>query len=261
MMTMKTALFSFLLVVLASTELALASPFGASSCEGGEAAVSGPHLSAAVGTGNNTANAPSIESGGFVLNIGPRIPPTTDTNPLDLETQSRYPLTLFSEQCSAEDASYECALTLNPFRGFLMRLGRGNKGVDTSESFELEADDFEHSNSQLLSLCQQEEPSVGGITHVNNTIKARAGAFISLPYADTNVTLDVTVVVRNCGPNSTGSPVEPCDPSNSTYYFTRYYLEFQGEEAPMSSASSPSASVLLLLVFIATTAWLSFVVV
>lgn len=262
---MKAVRSCLLLAALVGAKLALAAPFGASSCSGGEAAVGGSHLSASVGTGSPAANAPMLEEGGFVVMIGPNVPPTSpDVTPLELKAQTRYPITLFSEQCSVEDASYECALTVNPFRGFLMRLGRGNKGVDTSGSFEVNLDaGIAHLNSKPLDLCQNESPSVGGITHLNNTIKSQAGAYISLPYADTNVPLDVTVVVRNCR-NSSVAPVEACDPSNSTYYFTRYYLEFEGEEQP-TSTSSPlfftSSMGYLTLALVVTTAWLSLVAV
>ena len=47
---------------------------------------------------------------------------------------------------------------------------------------------------------------------------------IEMDEPDTNVILDVTIVVRNCAPDS-GS-VEPCDPEDSTYYYSQFLLNF-----------------------------------
>jgi len=183
--------------------------------------------------GNGTITG-SIESAGYQVLIGSRQPSTNPSNPLDLDTQTRYPISLFSPQCQ-EDNTTECALTLNPFRGFLLRVGPGINGVDTTEAFELSEEDATHQVSQPAEVCMStQDPPVGGLTHMDNSLKTQAGGYLTFKYADTNITLDVTVVARVCH-NESKAPVEQCSPANSTYYFTRYYLEAVGEEQSTSS--------------------------
>lgn len=248
-------------------------PTGAGGCFPGTAAVGGRHLagecciiiipirhrltscsidsshlskfSLSNTAGNGTITG-SLRDAGYSLMIGPREPSTDENNALDLNTQTRYPITLFAPQCG-DNSTAECELTLNPFRGFLFRVGPGNNGVDTTEAFELDSELPDHAVAQQAEICQTtQNPPVGGITHVDNSLKSRAGGYITLS-ADTSITLDVTVVLRACH-NESQEVVEACSPANSTYYYSRYYLDAMGEDQPTSSAEWTRAKLWMIAV-------------
>jgi hypothetical protein len=130
------------------------------------------------------------------------------------------------------------------FRGHLLRLNEGDEGISTVNAF-LVSDP----SSQIAGACILQD-QVGGLSHTDSDEKNNAGGQIRMLEADTNVVLEVWVVVRNCGPDSPLAPnpnnVESCDPAESTYYNSQYTLNFvaQQEDSAVPSllpSSTPSA--------------------
>ena len=104
---------------------------------------------------------------------------------------------------------------VTPFRGHLVRLGEDSTGVQPL-SFE------DIVNGKEAPGCSR----AVGFTHQNNFEKQSASATMRWTASVGNqVPLDVTVVVRNCA-SSSQAPVEACDPTESTYYYSRFLLNF-----------------------------------
>lgn len=123
------------------------------------------------------------------------------------------------------------------FRGHLLRLNEGDEGISTVNSF-LVSDP----SSQIAGACILQD-QVGGLSHTDSDEKMQAQGQIRMLEADTNVVLEVWVVVRNCGPDSPLMPapntVESCDPAESMHYNSQYTLNFVAQQEA-SNSSIPS---------------------
>jgi hypothetical protein len=130
------------------------------------------------------------------------------------------------------------------FRGHYFRLGRGINNVETPEAFS----DLDE-KSKIVVPCVSED--IAAFTHTDNGFKTAASAtltfsgddnYTQVAGGDSGIPLDVTIVVANCDPDESPlvANVEPCDPTNSTYYYTQYKINFV--VAPASDASTTSAA-------------------
>lgn len=104
--------------------------------------------------------------------------------------------------------------------GFLMRLGGGADDLDTTDVF-----GGDLYGAQVASVCTAID--VGGICHTDNSPKEdRVGGDMTVSTVAANLPLDVTVVSRNCGPNSplTAESVVSsfCSPAESVYFHSTY---------------------------------------
>jgi hypothetical protein len=125
------------------------------------------------------------------------------------------------------------------FRGHYVRLGRGANNVATAEAF-----------SDLVFVSKIVEPcladDIAAFTHTDNGLKTSASATLTFPNtqgADTDIPLDVTIVVANCDPKSPlVATVEPCDPTNSTYYYSQYMINFALSADGSAPAPAPGTT-------------------
>ena len=143
---------------------------GAIGCEGGEAAVSGLHKEqATVLTGPLSQD--DIE---FQID-GERLQPGV---PFNIELGVDYDWKLIT------------AGTF--FRGFLVRLGRGDGNVDTRTSLATNSP-----TAQVAETACVEAYLVGGITQTSNVLKNLEEGSLRVHLPSQNMPLDVTVVIQN----------------------------------------------------------------
>jgi hypothetical protein len=131
------------------------------------------------------------------------------------------------------------ATAVPEFKGHYVRLGRGTSGVETPEAFSLL-----DGGSKIVEPCVLE--GIAAFTHTDNSLKTSAAAALTFPdssnqvnaVGDVTLPLDVTIVVTNCDPNESPlvANVEPCDPTNSTYYYSQYIINLVA--APWTTSNS-----------------------
>lgn len=161
--------FVLLVGLVPSTTFVRASPYGASGCDGGKAAVGGAHL-----TGNAVTG--SLAQGGFELILDNKYILVPNV-PMPLIAGQSYSLSI-----KAEDGSF--------FRGVLIRM-EGAAGTDEDEILMSPAPGY-----QGASVC--EDIGVRGITHTGPEDQTGLTSIVefSVPSVQ-ELSVDVTVVVSN----------------------------------------------------------------
>lgn len=161
-------LCAFVLCQVSNT--AHASSTGAASCQGGQAAVGGLHNTAnTVLTGELSKDDIELQINGVALQPGV---------PFDIEI--------------GKDYDWKLITAGTCFRGFLVRLGRGNGNVDTRHS--LTASGY---TAQLAQTSCIDAWLVGGVTHNSNVLKNLEQGKLTVHLPSQNMPLDVTVVIQN----------------------------------------------------------------
>jgi hypothetical protein len=154
---------------------ALASPMGASGCEGGQSAVGGTHLS------KTLKKEGVLADGSLTFAI--------DGIPLDPETTMDIPIGVDHTWTLSVDLD---GVQARPFKGFLVRLDGNGVGVEDA----------------LLAISRSEEmvqsalacsaiDGIGGVTHTNNKTKTCVSGSLVLDEAMDGMIFDVTVVIEN----------------------------------------------------------------
>jgi hypothetical protein len=146
-------------------------PTGAVGCEEGRAAVSGLHTStlSKVLTGPLSQDDIEFQINGFPLQEG--VPFQIDIG---------------------ADNIWRIITAGTFFRGFLVRLGRGDGNVDTRDSLNSTT-----STGQLATAACQSSFLVGGVTHNSNGLKNLEEGLLTVDLPSQNMALDVTVVIQN----------------------------------------------------------------
>ena len=185
------------LLFLSCLSLASALSSGSVGCEGGKAAVSGLHTEqATVLTGPLSQDNIELQLNGVALQPGV---------PFNIELGVDYQWKLLT------------AGTF--FRGFLVRLGRGNGNVDTRTSLATSSP-----TAQVAESACVESYLVGGITHTSNVLKNLEEGTLRVHLPTQNMPLDVTVVIQN-----------------RNGYSIYYYSQFTLNANPPASVGSPSS--------------------
>lgn len=133
-----------------------------------------------------------------------------------------------------------------PFRGFLLRLDGGIENIDTRDAF---FGSF-YENSQLADICLAQDPTVGGLTHINNDPVNVSSSNLILDEPVTNMTLEVTIVVRLCDVDSpqAAAPndiVTACNPAESIYYYSAFKINVMApapSDSPATAATTSNAA-------------------
>ncbi|CAB9514038.1 receptor-like protein kinase [Seminavis robusta] len=176
-------------------------PGGAGDCPEARAAVGGPHLGfPTVTTGSLEEGQLQFEVNGGSLAVG---------EPNEITVGDMHTWTL--------------EITDGIYRGFLVRLGGGDSGVDTVESIKSDLDIV-----QPASACENFQ--VGGVTHTNAEDKTIIEGTLSVDAKSANMPLDVTVVIENTN-------------GVSIYYYTGYQLtavDSAGLETPGPETAVPT---------------------
>lgn len=164
------------LVILSSLFAgALASPTGASSCDGGKSAVDGPHLSAPL------QKTGSLEEGSLVFAIN-GVPLVPDT-PMDIPIGVSHTWSLSVDMGG---------LQARPFKGFLVRLDGAGVGVEDALLAISRSDGMVQSAAACASF-----DGVGGVTHTDNAEKSCVSGALMLDEAMDGMAFDITVVIEN----------------------------------------------------------------
>ncbi|CAB9501065.1 Desert hedgehog protein [Seminavis robusta] len=85
-------------------------------------------------------------------------------------------------------------LHARPFRGFLVRIDSGDANIGGDDALEIL--DESGSDIQEALVCAVQE-GVGGLTHTSNGEKTRVVGALVLEEVNTNISVDVTVVIEN----------------------------------------------------------------
>jgi hypothetical protein len=145
-------------------------PTGAVGCEGGTAAVSGLHTTqATVLTGPLSQDDIEFQINGVPLQEG--VPFQIDIG---------------------ADNQWRLVTAGTFFRGFLVRLDRGDGNVDTRASL-----DSTTNTGKLAEEACQSSYLVGGVTHNSNSLKNMEEGVLNVDLPSQNMPLDVTVVIQN----------------------------------------------------------------
>ena len=116
----------------------------------------------------------------------------------------------------------------NELLGFLLRLGGGSQSLDTTLAF---VDILNNQTTQYATVCT--DMDVGGLCHIHNQPKTEpVGGTLRLDQAAVDgLPLDVTVVSKNCGPQSPLTQDEKdvvnfCTPAESIYFHSVFNITF-----------------------------------
>jgi hypothetical protein len=185
---------------------------GAAQCHVGESSAGGLHLRAA-----NITTGLLQEFGLEVLLNGQVL---SDANATDFVVGRDHLLTLRSTTGAI-------------FRGLLFSLGAGDNRADTTDALDVAPESA--AILRVASVCIAED--VGGLTHVNNLGKTEAAGVLRMDEMDSNLILDVTVVIENRN-------------DVSSFYYTQYTLnavEGDGsmEDGPQLEAVLSAASQMM----------------
>ena len=219
MMMIRAAVLSMLLGATSFVGVG-AAPNGAGGCNGGTAAVGGPHLSqATVLTGTLSEGGLSLDVDGVVVAEGGTIT-VTDGVPSSFTVVGG-------------DGSVPAVGATSPppgnFRGFLIRAEVPADGM-SDWVVDVTADP----NAQEAAVCSSTATAnIIGITHNSNVDKTSASGSSTLDgaAAGTAGTVDVTVVIEN------GSGV-------SVYYYSGYTLQVVAGGAPVAPIAPTEAPVI-----------------
>jgi hypothetical protein len=176
-----------------------------------------------------------VEDGGFQVFIDQSA--LVPGEAVDLMANTAYRIELKATSVASNSSTTE-------FRGHFVRLGPGANSVETVEALITDAESGK--NSKIVAACVSD--GIAGFTHTDNTLKTTAFATLTFPnaQADSGIPLDVTIVVANCDLTSPlVASVEPCDPTESTYYYSQYIINFELASAPTPPTQSvppPSAA-------------------
>ena len=197
-------LLSMYAILLSSLSTVQAFPIGAGDCPEGRAAVGSVHLSA------DTVTKGSLEDRGLrVIINGQMLDPNT---PITLQAGVEH-------TWMVSDGTAQSRANSEGFRGFLLRLGgggvrAGEAEIDTTVALS-SANDIVKEAFAACVLSQ----GVGGMTHVDNSLKTAVSGILRLEETAIDLRLDVTIVVENRN-------------SNSVYYYSSYGVVFEADVKP-----------------------------
>ncbi|CAB9501064.1 expressed unknown protein [Seminavis robusta] len=153
---------------------------GAIGCNGDEPAVGGTHTDAAVRPLQKTGD---FASGSLTFAI--------NGVPLDPDVPFDAPIGMAHTWTLTVDLD---GLQSRPFRGFLVRVGGGDGNVGADDALEILDESGADVQEALVCAAQ---PGVGGLTHTSNDEKTCVMGALVLEELNTNIPVDVTVVIEN----------------------------------------------------------------